>query len=58
MSAGNEDYTTTDTCDGCGEHAEGTMYHAEGATGRICPVLFLCFGCQKPKGAEEPKCAA
>ena len=55
-NAADQDYTTTDTCDGCGEHARGTMFHAAGATGRVCPVLFLCFACQgKPEPEEAPE---
>jgi len=56
-NAADQDYTTTDTCDGCGEHARGTMFHAAGATGRVCPVLFLCFACsghEDPEAAPEP----
>ena len=53
-NASAENYYTTDTCDGCGERKRGTMFHAEGATGRICPVLFLCYPCQgKPEPAPE-----
>ena len=44
-------YETTDTCDGCGEREDGTMFHAMGATGRICPVLFLCHKCTHQKEA-------
>lgn len=48
------DYETTDHCDGCNDlnHTNlkpkvlGTMLHARGATGRVCPVLFLCHSCQ------------
>ena len=43
--AEDENYTCIDTCDGCEEHAQGTMFHAAGATGRVCPVLFLCNTC-------------
>ena len=43
--AEDENYRTTDKCDGCGTRAAGTMFHAAGATGRVCPVLFLCDGC-------------
>ena len=43
------DYRTTDKCDGCGEQKEGLMMHRAGATGRVCPVLFLCDDCRKPK---------
>lgn len=38
-------YNTTDKCDDCGKIAPGTMLHAAGATGRVCPVLFLCNNC-------------
>lgn len=42
------DYQTIDKCDGCdAEQIMGTMFHAAGATGRVCPVLFLCFACSK-----------
>ena len=54
--AADENYDTHDTCDGCGEHRLGTMLHAEGATGRVAPVLFLCYPCQgkpEPEEAEE-----
>lgn len=40
------DYRTEDTCDNCEEFGSGTMYHAAGATGRVCPVLFLCDECK------------
>lgn len=40
-------YRTVAKCDGweCGERKEGIMFHAAGATGRVCPVLFLCDEC-------------
>jgi hypothetical protein len=44
-------YDTVDTCDQCGEVHAGWMYHAAGATGRVCPVLFLCHKC----GGTEPE---
>jgi hypothetical protein len=45
----DENYRTRDTCDGCKAHAvQGTMLHAMGATGRVCPVLFLCDACMLP----------
>ena len=50
--ASDADYRTTDTCDDCAEVAEGTMYHAVGATGRVCPVLFLCDDCAKSAPKE------
>lgn len=46
-------YRTVDKCDGCGETAEGTMLHAKGATGRICPVLFLCDKCMKGEASND-----
>ena len=45
MEADVLNYKTTDTCDGCKQKAEGMMFHAKGATGRISPVLFLCHKC-------------
>lgn len=46
VNAQDENYRTRDTCDGCKAHAvQGTMLHAAGATGRVCPVLFLCDSC-------------
>ena len=47
-SSQSENYRTLDTCDGCKAHAEGIMLHATGATGRVCPVLFLCDACAAP----------
>lgn len=49
------DYETTDYCDQCSglNHSNlkpkklGVMFHARGATGRVCPVLFLCHECLK-----------
>jgi hypothetical protein len=38
-------YRTLDRCDTCEKRKLGTMYHARGATGRVCPVLFLCDIC-------------
>ena len=46
--AEDENYRATEKCDGCDTLAAGTMYHAAGATGRICPVLFLCDACRAP----------
>jgi hypothetical protein len=44
--AQDENYQCVDNCDGCRSHAvQGTMLHATGATGRVCPVLFLCDSC-------------
>lgn len=34
-----------DTCDDCGKQKMGTMIYGQGATGRICAVLFLCHEC-------------
>lgn len=39
-------YRTIDKCDSCEQHKPGVMLHAAGATGRVCPVLFLCDDCQ------------
>lgn len=39
------DYETTDSCDACNTRALGTMLHARGASGRVCPVLFVCHSC-------------
>lgn len=41
-------YTTTDKCDQCGKVAEGTMFHANSASGMATPVLFVCKGCTDP----------
>lgn len=38
-------YETDGRCDTCKRLTPGVMYHARGATGRICPVLFLCHRC-------------
>ena len=46
--AEDENYRTTKKCDGCDTLAAGTMFHAAGATGRVCPVLFLCDSCRAP----------
>jgi hypothetical protein len=47
--AQDENYQCVDNCDGCRAHAvHGTMLHATGATGRVCPVLFLCDSCMVP----------
>lgn len=32
-------------CDGCDKTKDGTMMYAQGATGRICAVMFLCDEC-------------
>lgn len=45
-------YITTDKCDGCGEEKRGIMMHSAGATGRVCPVLFLCEPCAGEKLEE------
>lgn len=48
INAQDENYRTIDTCDGCKKtKVTGTMLHAVGATGRVCPVLFLCDECHK-----------
>jgi len=44
---------TVDRCDGCSERREGILYHAAGATGRVCPVLFLCDECNSSE-SEVP----
>ena len=49
--AEDENYRTVEKCDGCGTLAAGTMHHAAGATGRVCPVLFLCDACAAPAQA-------
>lgn len=45
-------YETSDHCDSCNSNLDmskprklGIMYHARGATGRVCPVLFICHDC-------------
>ena len=50
--AQDENYRTLDKCDGCGRSLDGTMFHATGATGRVCPVLFLCDACMAPADAQ------
>lgn len=48
INAQDENYRTIDTCDSCKEtKVTGIMLHAAGATGRVCPVLFLCDECHK-----------
>ena len=51
--AEDENYRTTEKCDGCGTLAAGTMHHAAGATGRVCPVIFLCDACRAPERPNE-----
>lgn len=46
IDASSLDYETLSKCDQCGGSALGTMFHARGATGRICAVLFLCNECK------------
>jgi len=46
IDASSLDYETLSKCDRCGGSALGTMFHARGATGRICAVLFLCNECK------------
>jgi hypothetical protein len=46
---------TEDRCDDCGKRAEGVLYHAAGATGRVCSVLFLCHACGGTKPGEYPR---
>jgi hypothetical protein len=47
--AQDENYQCIDNCDGCKAYkVHGTMLHATGATGRVCPVLFLCDACMLP----------
>ncbi len=42
------DYTTIDYCDICDrkDRQVGTMHHARGATGRVCPVMFIGDCCK------------
>ncbi len=48
------DYETEDHCDLCNDlhrtnfkpKVLGTMIHARGATGRVCPVMFICHPCR------------
>jgi hypothetical protein len=47
--ASDLNYFTKDNCDGCGNFKYGMMIHAAGATGRCCPVLFLCGLCRGEK---------
>ena len=53
--ASDANYKTTDRCDDCGKEAEGLMLHTVGATGRVCPVLFLCNSCYTPGIEGEEK---
>lgn len=46
-------HVAVDRCDSCHEVKRGTMLHAAGATGRVCPVLFLCPACGGPELDEE-----
>jgi hypothetical protein len=48
-------YEIDDVCDSCGREALGIMYHAAGATGRVCPVLFVCHDCcaRRSKGGAR-----
>jgi len=58
VNAQDENYRTRDNCDGCRAHAvHGTMLHATGATGRVCPVLFLCDACMAPVPADAQAAA-
>jgi len=51
--AQDANYACIDTCDGCRSHGvHGTMLHATGATGRVCPVLCLCVACMAPVDAK------
>lgn len=59
VNAQDENYRTRDNCDGCRAHAvQGTMLHAAGATGRVCPVLFLCDACLAPDVPADAQAAA
>lgn len=59
VSAQDENYQCVDNCDGCRAHAvRGTMLHATGATGRVCPVLFLCDGCMSADVPADAQAAA
>jgi len=46
-------YRATDWCDVCRTRAEGVMYHAAGATGRVCAVLFICDPCDAPQQEDQ-----
>jgi hypothetical protein len=48
------DYDTSDLCDNCSQVKLGRMFHAAGATGRVCEVLFLCRECMKSRNREFP----
>ena len=41
-------YDTIEHCDVCRSEQLGTMHHAAGATGRVCPVLWTCHYCANP----------
>ena len=59
VNAQEENYQCIDNCDGCKAHAvQGTMLHATGATGRVCPVLFLCDACLAPDVPADAQAAA
>jgi hypothetical protein len=53
VNASDLNHEALDRCDSCGKHAYGTMLHAAGATGRVCPVLFLCYVCNPVEEAAE-----
>ena len=38
-----------------GTPTEGVLYYARGATGRVCPVLFLCRACAGESNFESAK---
>lgn len=40
------DYRKVDICDYCKTNGPGWMYHAAGATGRVCAVLFIGDCCK------------
>jgi len=48
--ASDLDYYVKDHCDQCGKEGYGWVRYVAGATGRCCPVLFLCDICGQTKG--------
>lgn len=49
------DYACIDRCDLCGKIGKGMMYHTAGATGRVCPVIFVCNACDRTQDVLKNK---
>jgi hypothetical protein len=53
------DYRTVDFCDDCGDLSNlkskttGKMFHSRGATGRVCPVLFIGDCCSNKEVSDQ-----